>query len=292
MKSIFTTNEIEFILINYPNRGSEYCADILHKPLSQIQNKVIKLRTSHKLRLSPELYKKRISLGRTAEKTYDQYAVNPDKFLNVNTSEVAYLLGLIWADGWVYCNGYQNNISLEMVTDDIKHLRRIFLMTGTWTESCRTRKNRRQQSRISTNNKIIAQFLLNNDYKSKSEMAATKILSKIPENLICYWFRGLVDGDGCFYINKKNKCYQFSIASSYDQDWSFVEELFIRFNICYSIQRRQQVQHGKIHKSSIIRITNKTDISKFGNYIYTNYPVDKIGLERKYKKYIKINDAL
>ena len=36
-------------------------------------------------------------------------------------------------------------------------------------------------------------------------------------------------------------------------------------------------------------MTNKTNISKLGSYIYQNYPEDKIGLERKYEKYAMIS---
>jgi len=46
------------------------------------------------------------------------------------------------------------------------------------------------------------ELLVDNDYKLKSYNSADKILSKIPNSLHHYFFRGLIDGDGCFYLNK------------------------------------------------------------------------------------------
>jgi hypothetical protein len=114
-------------------------------------------------------------------------------------------------------------------------------------------------------------------------MSADKILSLIPYNLKSYFYLGVVDGDGCFYYknNDKNVVRQFSISSTYEQDWSYVEDIFRLLNIKYSIQRTLR----KNSKYSQIRITNKIDIYNFGNFIYENINIDNIGLDRKYNKF-------
>ncbi len=107
-----------------------------------------------------------------------------------------------------------------------------------------------------------------------------------------YFWRGLIDGDGCFYYGKKGN-YQFCIASSFQQDWSATEDLFKELNIFkYSINRRSQKRRsGKYHNYSTIATAIGEGITKLGNYIYKGYPNDKIGFKRKYNKFIKIKES-
>ena len=74
---------------------------------------------------------------------------------------------------------------------------------------------------------------------------------------------------------------QFTLASSYEQDWSYFEELCKEKNIKYNIKRTI----GKKSSSSVIRITDEDGILKLGEYIYKDFHEDKIGLIRKYEKY-------
>ena len=291
MKSLFTESQCQFIIKNYPSRGAAFCAEQLKMPIKQVKLKINKLRNKFHFKMSDELKNKTISETRHI-KSFNEYAVNPTQFFNIQTKESAYLLGLIWADGYIYSVGYNNQISIEMLRYDLEELKPLFMSTGKWITDYRKRINRKSQMRISTTNKPLVKFLLKNDYKSKSELSASKILECIPDYLKHYWFLGLIDGDGCFYINSKNHCYQFSISSSYNQDWSYVENLLNALGISYNIYRRKQIRYNKTNKSSVIRVTNKKDIEKLGHYIYKCYPEDNIGLNRKYKKYKSIiNDG-
>ena len=140
------------------------------------------------------------------------------------------------------------------------------------------------QTNVITNNKRILNFLIEHDFDKKSYMSADKILSKIPDELKHYFFRGLIDGDGCFYYYKPENgstLRQFALASSYEQDWSYFEKLCKEKNIKYNIKRTI----GKNSSSSVIRITNKDGILKLGEYIYKDLHEDNIGLIRKYEKY-------
>ena len=65
-----------------------------------------------------------------------------------------------------------------------------------------------------------------------------------------------------------------------------------QLNIKYSIARKQQLQNNKVNKFSIIRITNRKGIKILGDYIYQNYENDKIGLQRKYDKFVKIKSLI
>jgi hypothetical protein len=287
IKHNWTPDEFKFLQENYPILGKEKCAKLLNLTLEQIHSKVtkskIKLTTSTRTLLSKNSW-----IIRSNTKTSKDYHVNPDQFINISTPEVSYILGLLWADGYVVSKNHTQRISIECQRDDLEKLAFIFTKTGTWAMRFRKRKNRKEQMQIDTNNKKLVEFLITNDYHVKSGNSADKILSNIPDNLKHFWFRGLIDGDGCFYINDKNYCTQFSVAGPYEQDWSYIENILKSMNINYGISRRKQLQHGKINKSSVIRLTNKTDIVKFGKYIYQNYEIDKIGLNRKYEKFQNI----
>lgn len=221
--------------------------------------------------------------------------VDPTQFLNIQTPEVAYILGLLWADGYVLCREKSENdkqrsiILIKLVVNDANYIKDTFLNTGNWRirtrESSQKGCNRKPQTTIETSNKILAKFLYENDYASKSSASADKILSKIPDNLKHYWFRGLSDGDGCFYLNPDGIHTKYSICSSYEQDWTYLSSLFDLKKWRYKVIRRVQNEKSS---SSIFQLTCRKDIINFGNYIYQNYPTDTIGFARKYDKFLQI----
>lgn len=95
------------------------------------------------------------------------------------------------------------------------------------------------------------------------------------------WFRGLSDGDGCIFVNKTTTYADFSISSSYNQDWNYIFKIFHQLNINGRISK----QVNKIGRNSQIHIGNIIDIIKFLNYIYKNYESDNLFLKRKLDKY-------
>ncbi len=282
MTKIFSESDVEFLIKNYPENGAKFCAEILHRTEGSIRIKAFKL----KLKLNHGVLQK-IKRENFSTKDPSKYKVNPNQFLKINTKEVAYILGILWADGFIYSKKYQA-IRLEIKSEDMKCIDYIFKETGKWTITHRNRKNRQPQSTIQTSNKILVEFLLQKGYYPHSIESADKILFLIPDELKHYWFRGLIDGDGCFYINKKNNIHQLSISGSYDQDWAYIINVFNNLNIKYSVNRRKQAQGTKINKFSYIRIANRKDIINFGNYIYKGYMGDKMGFLRKHKKFLEI----
>jgi hypothetical protein len=274
--------EDSWLIQNYSETGSQECSNVLGKSKSSIQNRVYKLG----LKLSPD-YKSKIF-----SKNPEECNVNPNLFYEINTKEIVYLLGLIWSDGHLNSskNGRTLNIGFTMVTEDFKLIESTIMKTGKWNhypKPQRTDTNWKPSSLVVTNNKRIYNFLKEHDFDRKSYVSADKILSKIPDELKHYFFRGLIDGDGCFYHHKPNKgsiLRQFAIVSTFEQNWSYFENLCIELDIKYTIKRTKKERSS----SSCLRITNKNGIEKLGSFVYENYNIDKIGLDRKYKKYIQI----
>lgn len=204
--------------------------------------------------------------------------INPDYFINVNTPESAYLLGLLWADGCVRKNNYHYNIDLSIITKDYKSIAKLFNYFGKWTIYKRQRKNRQEQTIIKTSNKRLFDFLVSKDYKIKSITSPHKILSIIPDNLKHYWFRGYSDGDGCFCFSKPYNR-RFSFSGDYNTNWRCIRKIFAKYK--YILQKRIL----KKHKNSTIFIYRKSDILNWGSYLYKNYTKDHIGYPRKYDKW-------
>ena len=213
------------------------------------------------------------------------YKVNPTQFANVTTPEVAYLLGLLWADGSIHKNPLPNScqtyVALALIRSDMETVRHVIEATGQWSWHNLVSKipNRQPQLRAITYNKPLHDFLEKHDYKSKSS-SPDKILSIIPAHLKHYWFRGLFDGDGHIRA-ASGRC--ISIASSYEQDWGYMENLCLQLGIT-TCQIVRSI-HPKGDRDSRFLFGRVEDILRFCEYIYQGYETDKIGLPRKREKY-------
>jgi len=196
--------------------------------------------------------------------------------MDIKSKELSYALGFIWADGWIRYSKYHHEIRVECVSDDIEIIQPIFNKFADWRIYHRNRPNRRPQSMLALTTKEMCEFLIENEYKPNSSKPANSILSHIPEELKSYWFRGLIDGDGCWYhkaASKYSAKRQFSLTSNYEQDWSYFESLLMSFNIKYRIDK---LISPKGHKCSRLYIENKHGFITLGNYIYSdfeNYPM-------------------
>jgi len=272
----WTENDFNFLKSKYPTCGADYCSQELNRTIGSIHTMAGKLN----LKLNDET---RINILKESRiKDFDSYKINPSKFLKIENSEVAYFLGLMWSDGSICKKTYK--ISLEIIKDDLEVILPYLNRIGEWSIYERDRNGWKTQKTITTSNYYIHSFLVENDYLIKSTASPDKILSKIPKNLQHYFFRGLIDGDGHF--KDKNGNYYFCITGDKNQKWDACENLFNNLKLNYKIKKNK----NKKGQSSIIKITNKKDIAKLGDYIYKNYGKDNIGFPRKYQIYKSIKD--
>lgn len=276
-----------YILKNYNKIGCKKCAEILYIKKTTIASFASKnkLKVNKKTIVKISSERSKLNWNNHIFKDED-YKVNPLYFINCKTPESSYILGLLWADGTVYKKNYYNTISIECLESDMIEFKKYFKKSGNWSEYKREgRISGKTMITLRTNNKKLVDFLFTNNYNKKSYISPNKILSLIPDELKLYFFRGWIDGDGCFYINKKNNCTQFYLSGSFKQDWTAIENLLTMLNIDYKINR---IKNKNNTSYSSIRITNRKKINMLGNYIYQNFNEDNIGLDRKYKKYIDI----
>jgi hypothetical protein len=199
------------------------------------------------------------------------------------TKEFVYYLGYLWADG----NIKRTGIRLEIVESDMKEIIDDILKINFINFNLYLRKRNKEkwkpQATIYFCSCELYDTFFSIYFNNKSESSPSNLLKIIPFNLKRYFFNGLIDGDGNFYISKSLKKYNFSVSSTYDQDWSYIIVLFKELDIKkYEISKRIQ---GK-NKSSLIRIANYNDINKIYEYLYPNG--FEIGLTRKFNKCLDI----
>lgn len=217
--------------------------------------------------------------------------VNSFLFMKKLTPESSYILGLLWADGYISPKYY--GIRLEALYEDVQNYIPIFDKTGKWLyyitpASVKYKRNSKKKGIIWASNKKLNMWLRQYNYLPNKFKNAT-IINLIPDNLKHFWFRGLIDGDGswCFGPSKKGPLRKFVIAGPYKQEWVFFEQLLKELNISYKTSRYLR----KTGNYSCVTITNKNNLQKLGNYVYQDYDKDKIGLSRKYNKWTKMMET-
>lgn len=200
------------------------------------------------------------------------------------TENFSYILGLLWADGWI-SKKKGNYVAME--TLDADYYFPIFQkLNKKWKISYRKQPlNDKITGRIDLSDKILWEFLKVNDYDIKSYNPPTKILSIIPKQYHSCFIRGWVDGDGCFYYNYKNSLAQFSITSTYEQNWDLLKNLCREIDCkCSSKQIKREM--GSYSQFKVIGFKN---VQIIGNYIYNSlYNENKIGLKKKFNKFSEI----
>jgi hypothetical protein len=274
MKNKWTQDEINFLNENYPSYGKEYCEKKLNREGSSIFKKAsrLKLKVISDVRLANNI---KAQVKFQNERPNNDFNINIEQFLNIQKPEVAYILGFLWADGYII----RNEIRLEIVKDDLDHIKPILESIGTWTYSYRDRNRNGVKTKTSgravTSNRKLKEFLACHDYDKKSYVSADKILSKIPNELKHYFFRGFVDGDGNIYPPKK----RITLAGSLKQDWGFISKICDELKIKHNIYRNSNKS-----TNSVVEINGINGVI-FGNYIFKG---NEFGLKRKSDKFNKI----
>jgi hypothetical protein len=267
----WTEEEIELIKNKYKEGTEEIKLE--NRTLKSIRTKARRLG----LKVKTET-KSRINRDNAKKKAGKQIKYKVNEFLNDIDEYSSYVIGLLWTDGYLHTG--RKTLNITMLKEDLVEIDWIFNKLGEWYIQDRKRKNRRESRTLSTYNPRLSNQLTDFDFKIKSTQSPYLVFDLIPKKYQKYFFRGIIDGDGCFYVSEKNSTYQFSIASTYEQDWSFYLDFFHKKGLNPIIKKRIQ----KSGKSSYLRITGRKQVLKLIEWLYEGYDNDKIGLKRKFEK--------
>jgi hypothetical protein len=207
--------------------------------------------------------------------------------LSKPSKEMAYFLGLLWSDGFIEktkTGGY--TVGLKILKTDMDRIKFIFDKLGPYSFRDIKPKDRKEVSILSYHSKDFYNFLVPYDYDIKSKVSADKIVNFLTDNLKPYFFRGIIDGDGYIGI-RNNNTFCLVVAGSYNQSWNYLEDIYKKFDIRYTIVN---ILTKRGHKSSVISIYNYRDILSFLDYIYNI--TDGIYFPRKFQKYLMMKNLM
>ena len=159
---------------------------------------------------------------------------NEDYFEKIDNSNKAYLLGFITADGAIV----NSRLSIEVHQRDkglILFAKEQINPQGTITEihyktttlapNGKEYTSVKNDVRIAFGSKKIGQDLAKYGIVQNKSKILTKVpVDYIPKNLLPFYFRGLIDGDGCIYISKRGYL-QVTITSCHRDILDYIREM-------------------------------------------------------------------
>lgn len=190
-------------------------------------------------------------------------------FEQIDNPHKAYLLGFITADGAVV----NNILSIEVHDDDIEVLK--YAQQQINPQSTITKCKGRLTSKISFGAKKIGEDLAKYGIvQNKSKIIKNVPLNFIPQKYLKYYFRGLIDGDGCVLENGRLSIYSGSKEYIEDVQRILIKELNLS---------QTSIYHGTTYFCSW---SSKEDRKKLFNYLYDNLN-ECFYYERKYSRLFK-----
>ena len=255
----WTEQELSFLKSNFNSCSHRQLADKLNKTLSAIQHKCV-----------------RIGLYKPKDKINNSYFDNW-------SSNMAYCLGFITADGSVYNKNYSYRLSIEINSKDSEVLE--FFQK----EICPERKisYRLRTGGFTKNISSFSCFRISSKqmYQSLNELGifpnktGKETLPNIPDKYKPDYLRGLFDGDGSVAIWNKHR--RFNIVSSCEK---FINDVRSELGFNYgTISTKIRKGFKPIH---YWEVQNRQKITQLSNYMY--YSGHGFALDRKRVKMLSI----
>jgi hypothetical protein len=223
------------------------------------------------------LRKRNIKKGRRT------WNINENFFEKVDSKEKAYILGLIYSDGW---NNVANNYwGISLTESDgyiLEDIAKIIGYNGPIKSVKPSCKNGRFRKRLEVCSKKMCSDLLNLGVKQAKSLILDFDDSIIKKEFLSDFFRGFLDGDGNIQIQKGNK-HQVRFTSSSifcKKVKAFFEKEFELFPSLFVYKANPL--------SSDLRFTGLSNIIKLLNWIYQDK--GKLFLTRKFEKFKIILD--
>lgn len=199
-------------------------------------------------------------------------------FDTIDTPDKAYMLGFITADGAVVFsknssgNKEKGSLSIEVHEKDKEVLNFFSEKINPEAKIFPCFYKKKRNYRVYFSSTYLAKSLEKYGIvQNKSKIIKRVPMEFIPKNLLQYYFRGLIDGDGCILKNGSINIYSGSKDFSLDVQRILEEEI--------------GVSHLKIYEGTSYFLSwgKKSDKEKFYNFLYSN--LDKtFYYKRKYDR--------
>ena len=271
IRQFWTEEEVNILKKCYPNGGVNECMSKIDKPEKSIKYKAYSMGVYLNSKVKSNIYVNSM-LTRESLKSQEDFKILHNDLTNLNDKLVVYFLGFMWADGCIK----DNRIFMTLLKEDmLNSLEKILPKYGSW--NFKDEKDRYRSFNVYC--KPYFDWLCSYGFHEKSKKPPTKLIKKIPKKNLPYFFRGFLDGDGSFPLNRKTGNVSFSVTGPYNYDWGFITKILDSLTITYKI-RNVFKEHSKF---SEVRIHKKYDVTKLSHFLY-GIEWDGIGLFRKYDR--------
>ena len=222
-----------------------------------------------------------------------KYSVDEDYFKDIDTDSKAYILGFLYADGNVGKNDYRLQISLQEDDKEILDKMKNEFQSNRPLQFINTPDNypnRKPQYTLVVENKEFHKWLLYQGLIPNKSYIAT-FPKHLQEKYYKSFIRGLYDGDGCLYHNKKQNSNTISFTGTSELINCIGDIIEQELGIKKRIHKAQNsIKEDK--NTRVLMFGGNKQVLKFLNWLYDGAT---IYLQRKYNKYCElysINNSL
>lgn len=236
-----------------------------------------------------------------------RYSFNKNFFDNIDTEEKAYWLGFIWCDAYV-CkrirNGklreYQIKISLSEKDED--HLYKLKESLNAkhpirrYSLGKKAFKSKYQESRLMISNIYMGDVLYDKYGMIPNRHSVDRLIKYIPEKLERHFIRGVFDAEGStsMYLHQIKEEWNPSLKMNFTiYTYKELNE-YIQAHLIKNGIKDNEVKTYRRHEDRDghcvgLRYAGATQVPKILRYLYHDA---NIYLERKYQKYLEIEQAI
>lgn len=264
---VFKPSDIEFIKNNYDKMTYREIAETLNLSETQVRGKALHMGFKKNRRF------------------------NNRYFENIDTPLKAYLLGYIYADGWISSNGTSVEFGMELQTGDRYILEKLNEELGNQhvindlpAEKqliCGCLCNIQEHSVLRIYSKPFVNDLISQGISFNKTYSG--IYPTVEDRYFFDYLRGYIDGDGSIYTdyvhNHKDAYIQIRIACHCKENLEYIRDRLLQFDI------KTNVYKSTDSKYDLICYTTE-DVEKLANKLY--YSPDVFCLSRKRNKILSL----
>ena len=205
-------------------------------------------------------------------------------FNNIDCSDKAYFLGLIYADGWIVSNPKVGTyeLGLQLQSSDKYILELLNNILGGVHKISHTLPKEKEINGVKTISKdqdtlrIYSKVMVDDLISLKIVPNKTKysVYPSVPDEYFFDFLRGYIDGDGCYYFNKINNC-EITITCANEEPLKWISRKLEYYHIHTSVYKEND------NKYRLFCYRNN-DVKKLINKMF--YSSNIIFLKRKYNK--------
>jgi predicted transcriptional regulator len=192
---------------------------------------------------------------------YRRYPINEHYFDNIDCQEKAYIIGLLYADG--YNNTSKGKVVLSLHYQDSHILKSISKLIQPTKPLFKFKKTNLLE--LTINSKHISKRLSElGIVKKKALILKFPDKTQIPEIYYPHFIRGYFDGDGCISITKRKTGYtniRFNISGTKNVVENIQKVLINNLNLNKTVLR-------KIKNTYVLEYSGRNVVKKIKNYLY------------------------